>query len=63
LLKHYPKGKFIRRYLPELKNIPDAFIHEPWHIKNIQNQYFKTIVNHDEGIIPNISKNQALKSK
>ena len=25
-----PHGKFIRRYLPELANVPDKFIHAPW---------------------------------
>jgi len=25
-----PRGRFIRRYLPELANVPDAFIHAPW---------------------------------
>ncbi len=25
-----PKGKFIRKYLPELNDVPDKFIHAPW---------------------------------
>lgn len=25
-----PRGRFIRRYLPELAKVPDAFIHAPW---------------------------------
>jgi deoxyribodipyrimidine photo-lyase len=25
-----PKGRFIRRYLPELARVPDKFIHAPW---------------------------------
>lgn len=29
-LDHDPKGLFIRRWLPELAPIPDAFVHEPW---------------------------------
>ncbi|MDQ0457836.1 FAD-binding domain-containing protein [Rhizobium paknamense] len=29
-LEHDAKGRFIRRWLPELASVPDAFLHEPW---------------------------------
>lgn len=28
--KFDPEGRFIRRYLPELARVPDAFVHAPW---------------------------------
>ena len=29
-IDHDPSGAFIRAYVPELQDVPDAFIHEPW---------------------------------
>lgn len=29
-LDHDPSGAFVRAYVPELRDVPDAFIHEPW---------------------------------
>jgi deoxyribodipyrimidine photo-lyase len=29
-MEHDPTGKFIRKWVPELRSITDAFIHEPW---------------------------------
>ncbi|QST00513.1 deoxyribodipyrimidine photo-lyase [Pontibacillus sp. ALD_SL1] len=28
--KNDPEGRFVRQYIPELKHVPDQYIHEPW---------------------------------
>lgn len=44
--EHDATGKFIRRYVPELRNLPDTFIHEPWRFEGSMSDYPNVIVDH-----------------
>jgi len=47
-LKCDPKGTFVRRWIPELANVPDTSIHEPWKEPQLAAKYPKRIVVHEE---------------
>lgn len=49
-MDHDPQGKFLRRYLPELRDIPDAFIHMPWTYQGGQAVRRHPIVDHHRAI-------------
>ncbi len=47
------EGKYVKKWVPQLKDVPIKFIHKPWELKNenilkLGKDYPKPIVNHEE---------------
>ncbi len=41
---HYPTGGFISQWIPELKNIPNMWIHEPWKMNIAMQEKSKCLI-------------------
>jgi len=46
-IDHDPDGAFIKTWLPELKNIPQIFIHQPWKMTMLDQQFCNTFIGKD----------------
>lgn len=46
--KFDPEGTYVRRWIPELAGVPDAFIHEPWRAPEPPSGYPSPILDHAE---------------
>ncbi|MFM7708326.1 MAG: FAD-binding domain-containing protein [Gammaproteobacteria bacterium] len=47
-LEHDPEGRFIRRYLPELRDLPTEALHQPWDAAAPPADYPPRIVDHEQ---------------
>lgn len=47
---HDPEGTFIRRYVPELADVPTQWIHEPWRMPQPPKDYPAPLVDHATAI-------------
>jgi deoxyribodipyrimidine photo-lyase len=44
---HDPKGMFIKKWVPELVNVPSEFIHEPWKMTTLDQEFCGVILGED----------------
>jgi len=35
-----PDGEFIKKWIPELRNVPDNLVHEPWKLSLLEQQLY-----------------------
>lgn len=52
-IEHDPRGEFIKKWVPELANVPVAYIHEPWKMSLMEQTFCGVVIglNYPEPII------------
>jgi len=58
-----PGGRFVRRFVPELTDVPDRFVHRPWEAPSPPADYPAPIVSHAERRIVALARYEAARSQ
>ncbi|TAD84484.1 MAG: deoxyribodipyrimidine photo-lyase [Bacteroidetes bacterium] len=45
--EHDSKGVFVKKWLPQLQQLPDAFVHEPWKLSLFEQKAYGCVLGHD----------------
>lgn len=57
-----PRGEYVRRYVPELADVPDRYIHHPWDAPTAPPDYPSPIVDHGERRLAAIARFEAARN-
>ncbi|WP_286690130.1 MULTISPECIES: deoxyribodipyrimidine photo-lyase [unclassified Aeromicrobium] len=60
--KFDPDGTYVRRWVPELQDVPRKFVHEPWRLDEPPADYPAPIVDHAEERQESLRRYEALRS-
>lgn len=61
--EHDPEGVFIRQWVPELRAIPDAFIHEPWNTTEMDKVFYQIDKTYPDPVVDVVATGKKARAK
>ncbi len=60
--KFDPTGRYVRRWVPELRDVPNRHVHEPWTMSTPPSDYPPPMVDHAEERVESLRRYDAIRS-
>ncbi|MBM4383568.1 MAG: deoxyribodipyrimidine photo-lyase [Deltaproteobacteria bacterium] len=58
-----PTGAFVRRWIPELRDVPDKLVHRPWEAPMLAPEYPARVVMHEERRVEAVRRFEAVRKR